>query len=158
MPKSRPLPASSEDRGMSIVHFDDEFVENPSPPGMPFKEFTRIHNDLVAEFTKFGRVGGGGVGLVEGGAQFYLIWGDFYGLDHRYVYMEVPDASVFTEEWLRAAAAVLRRHPGWGIGVQNFNEGYVLVFADRVMIKGEPFESCRTLAEIAKVAQQQLYR
>jgi len=141
---------------LPVIHHDCEFVPNPSPPGMPFKAFVKLHRDMERICGRFGRVGGGGVGVVSK-PDFYLIWGDYYGLDHKYLYLQVCDPTKLTEAWLRAVAITLRRHPGWGIGVQNCHEGrtlegYILVFADRVMVSGTPFKSCSDLASLARTA------
>lgn len=152
---------SNQGRRLPVIHYDSEFVPNPSPPGMPFKAFVKLHHDMERTCGKFGRVGGGGVGLVSK-PDFYLIWGDFYGLDHKYLYLQVCDPTKLTEAWVRAVANMLRRHPGWGIGVQNCHqgrtlEGYILVFADRVMVTGMPFESCSDLANLTRTACAQRY-
>jgi hypothetical protein len=135
-----------------VVHYEAEFVENHSPPRMPFSEFVNLYRDLEWECRQFGRVNESG----EYAPQFYLMWADRFGLEHRYLYLEICDKTVFTEEWLDAVTVVLNRHPGWGIGIMNFNEGYALVFADRLMVTGQPFADCQTVGEVATAGRGQL--
>jgi hypothetical protein len=141
---------------LSVTHFDDDFLPNPSPPGMEYNEFVSIYRDMKATCERFGPATGGGSERVEG-AKFYVLW-DEKGLDHRYAYVEVLDPAVFTAEWVEAVAEVCSRHKGWGVGIDNLKDGYVLVFADRVMVKGLPFADCRTVTDVATAGRGQLFR
>lgn len=40
---------------------------------------------------------------------------------------------------------MLRRFPGWGIGLNIIKKGYALIFEDRLRMKGPLFKNCRDL-------------
>lgn len=79
----------------------------------------------------------------------YFVIDDQYN-DERYVYVEVVRPAAFTEAWLRDLMRTLARQPGWGAGLVSFRKGYVLVFADRIIVTGKPFAKCRDLTDVVR--------
>ena len=74
-----------------------------------------------------------------------------------YIYMEVEPAAPVSAEWLAGLVAVLRDHSGWGIGITNVREGYMLLFADRIMVTGPAFDGCRDAGAVLESLRSRLY-
>lgn len=83
--------------------------------------------------------------------QFYLV-DDRYN-DERYHYVEVCDGSVLTLNWLRDMVKTLKNYSGWGVGV-NLGQGYWLLFADRLLVKGKAFRRCKDAASAVRAGQK----
>ncbi len=61
-----------------------------------------------------------------------------------YHYMWVnPDC--FTDAWLTDIVRFLRRNQRWGIGIKNIARGYMLIFADTLMVTGPTFARLRSV-------------
>jgi len=78
--------------------------------------------------------------------------------DEQYIYIELYHARYFTEDWLRALMTTLREFPGWGVGLRAFEAGYILVFADRLMVTGPNFEQCTDIACVVRMGQANMLR
>jgi len=71
--------------------------------------------------------------------------------------VEVLDRSALSREWLAAIVQVLRRHPGWAVGVKNIKGGYLLIFANRLLVTGPSFAGCNDLRSVVKAASRNLH-
>lgn len=78
--------------------------------------------------------------------DFWLV-DDRYN-DERYHYMEAHRAAAVSRAWIADVTCVLSSYSGWGVGVSNIREGYLLVFADQWMVTGKAFRSCRNAEQV----------
>jgi hypothetical protein len=85
----------------------------------------------------------------------YWIVDDQYN-DEMYLYLELEDARGCTAEWLADITHTLAQFSGWGIGVVNLKRGYVLVFADRLLVQGPGFRGCRDVRCVLKAMEEQV--
>jgi hypothetical protein len=81
--------------------------------------------------------------------------------NERYIYVEITKFEYFTEGFLEDLARSLVRFPGWGIGINGLRQGYslkgyILVFADRLMVTGRVFKNCFDLASIIAATERNL--
>lgn len=84
----------------------------------------------------------------------YYIIPDQYNHE-RFVYGELCGDDPFREEWLVAVAAALGEYGGWGLGIGNIPESYLLIFGDRLMVNGK-LAACRSAREVVRTASQLL--
>jgi hypothetical protein len=87
----------------------------------------------------------------------YWIVDDMYN-DEAYQYMEFVDPAACTDSWLRDVTATLGRFPEWGIGVNSLHNGYLLIFAHKLLVKGSLFRGCRDAARITQAIRVQSVR
>lgn len=84
----------------------------------------------------------------------YWVVDDQYN-DERYQYLEVKSRA-FTKAWLLDLMAKLVSLPHWGVGI-TVPKGYVIVFADRVMVAAGPtFDGVRNLNDVIQRASRAL--
>jgi hypothetical protein len=146
-----------------VVHYAVERIPNPSPGGLPWQVYHSVRNAVVRTCREFGPTGPMGECPIVVGpdrppvrdwppgddpCDFFVV-DDQYN-DERYIYMEVEPTAALTGEWLARMLAVLRDHPGWGIGISNVAEGYVLLFADRIMVTGPALAGCGDAAAVLR--------
>jgi hypothetical protein len=81
----------------------------------------------------------------------YWVIDDQYN-DEIYQYIEVYASEALSAKWLDAVVHVLRRYPGWGVGVRNLDRAYLLIFANRLMVTGRTFEDCHDTASVLRAA------
>ena len=157
---------------VKIEHFTAERIPNPSPSGVPQQLFHTVRNAIVQKCRKHGPTGP--MGLFPVGrtftdtGEFLDAWesGDstpvFYVIDdqyndfEQYQYIECLDAAYMTSEWLEDIMATLAQWPGWGIGISNVAGGYVLVFAEKLMVTGPPFEEAHDLYSVIAAVKKSL--
>jgi hypothetical protein len=92
---------------------------------------------------------------VDFGDLDYWVVDDQYN-DERYQYIEVCKPRGMTLAWLRDVMATLKRYPHWGAGIVGLGEGYMLVFADRLMVTGPRFEGATTFDGVVACARRAL--
>jgi hypothetical protein len=85
----------------------------------------------------------------------YWVIDDQYNHE-MYQYVEFPKGVGCTADWLSDVTAMLKDHAGWGIGVGGISDGYLLIFADRLMVQGEPFRDCADAASVLRMIQRSL--
>jgi hypothetical protein len=79
-------------------------------------------------------------------------------LNHeRYLYAELYGDDPLNPGWLLAIVETLRRFDGWGLGVTNIPDSYLLIFGRRLMVKGR-LSRCRTASEVVQTARTLLRR
>jgi hypothetical protein len=155
---------------LMIEHYTAERIPNPSPSGeVSLQLFHKVRNDIVQTCRTHGPTGP--MGLFPVGHSFkdsgevldawesgdadpaYYVIDDQYN-DEFYQYVEVCAAAHFTAEWIEDIMETLARWPGWGIGIVNINEGYVLVFSDKLMVNGLCFASADELPSVITAAKK----
>ena len=155
---------------MPVVHYTAERIPDPNPGELPWQIYHSVRNAVVRACREFGPTGPMGecpivVGPDDPPGEDWPA-GDrpcvFYVIDdqlnyERYIYMEVEPTAPVSAEWLARLVAVLREYPGWGIGITNVREGYVLLFADRIMVTGPAFAGCRDAAAVVQSLRARLY-
>src|SRR5690606_36731771 len=72
--------------------------------------------------------------------------------DELYQLLEVYDATKFTEAYIQDIAASLKAHKGWAVAIGDFDRSKFLVFADRILVRGDKFGDCTTLTELIRMA------
>jgi hypothetical protein len=161
---------------LKVIPFTSERVANPYPGGeLPWQVYHTVRNAIVRTCRRHGPTGPmGEVKIVEGvespyariveDADFwqrgdsdphYHIIDDQYNHE-RYIYAELYGDDPFTTEWLAAITATLREHRGWGLGIGNIPDSYILIFEKRLMVKGGKLSRCKTVTEVVAVAAQML--
>ena len=133
---------------VAVLHYDADRVPNPNPNGdTPFEDFWEVRGSLLAASQRFGATG-----PESKDSPRYWIVEDQYN-DELYQYMEVYEPNAWRADWLLALIAVLGNHSGWGIGISVY-EGYVVVFADRLMVTGPTFAGCKDLESVVIAARE----
>jgi hypothetical protein len=163
---------------LKVVPFTQERIPNPYPGGeLPWQIYHTVRNDIVQACRKHGPTGPMGVikidwdvddayrqGFLEPGFwesgdddPMYYIIDDQYNHE-RYCYAELNGNAPFNAEWLLSVTAVLRKHKGWGLGVNHIPGGYVLIFGKRLMVKGRELSRCKSASEVVTVVSRLLRR
>ena len=163
---------------LKVKRFVSDHVHNPFPGGkLPWQVYHTVRNAIVRTCRRYGPTGPMGelriddevddayMHLVENPDSwedgdpdpFYFILDD--QLNHeRYLYAELLKADAFNLDWLSGVVATLREHPGWGIGIGHIPESYILIFGDKLLVKGRPFERCVDVVTVVETAQRLLRR
>jgi hypothetical protein len=154
----------------AIEHFTAEHIPNPNPAGKtPWYVYHTVRNAMVCCCRGHGPTGSMGIFTFDpqrpefmfdqwagGDADpWYYIVDDQYNSE-RYLYIELCRTEALTIEWIRSVCLALSRYPGWGMGIVNIPDAYVLIFDRKLMVHGEPFEECHTAVEIVEVGRAQL--
>jgi len=84
----------------------------------------------------------------------YWVIDDQYN-DELYQYVEICASAQFTAEWIVDIMTTLGRWPGWGIGIA-LKEGYVLIFADKLMVNGPCFAGAHDFLTVIAAARKSL--
>lgn len=144
---------------LKVVRFIRERVPNPYPHGeLPWQVYQSVRNSVIRVSRKHGSAGPmGEVKILKGVDDPYLqlckqpdFWerGDsdpnYYIIPdqynhERYLYAELYGDDPFNPGWVTDVVETLETHPGWGLAVTNIPNSYVLMFGDRIMIKGRAF-------------------
>lgn len=147
-----------------IEHYSQERIPNPHPDGsVSWQLYHTVRNSVLRCCRDFGIAGAmGECPISDDEGIDYLNWPvenrkplDFYVCDdqynsERYVYVEVENARVFTEKWLQGLMRTIAEYPGWGIGIKGLRDGYILVFADKLMVAGPTFGHCNDIVSVVR--------
>jgi hypothetical protein len=144
---------------LAVVYYSQERIDNYPPPeemqendeGISENDVNwyGLREDLLNVLEKHGLTG------PDDPAEdphFYLV-DDQYN-EERYHYVEVYKPSVLTLNWLKDTTDVLQSYSGWGVGVKNLRESYLLVFADRLLVTGPPFCRCDDAPSVLEAAKE----
>ena len=85
----------------------------------------------------------------------YYIIPDQYNHE-RYCYAELYGDDPFNPGWLLSVTATLREHRGWGLGIGNIPNSYILIFGKRLMVKGRQLDCCKSASEVVEVVRRLL--
>ena len=158
---------------LAIVHYDVDRVSNKDPSGaVSWQQYHTVRNAVVEMSRHHGPTGPLGLRRIlpddqeaklpwdskkwdaidsEGNCAYYVIV-DQYNSTERYIYVEITKREYLHAKWLTDLAATLARFEGWGAGITNIENGYMLVFADKLLVTGRPFEGLNDFESIAKAA------
>ncbi len=155
---------------LKIEHFTAERIPNPNPAGeTPWHVYHTVRNAMVRCCRRHGPTGSMGIFAFDpkkpkfdfdqwesGDADpWYYIIDDQYNSE-RYLYIELCRSEALTIEWIRSVTVTLSEFPAWGMGVVNIPDAYLLIFESKLMVQGEPFAKCRTVAAVVDVGRAQL--
>lgn len=159
----RATPARRSRDDVPIEHYTKDRIDNDDPSGEPpWQVHYRVWNAMLAACKRHGRVGPFLRAVIEerdDGPDRWIRGSeescDFYANPdrmnyERYVYVDVLNPAAITAEWLSDLVRTMRKFPGWGVGIEAWPEAYVLVFGDRLMVTGEAFQRCRSVAGVAR--------
>ncbi len=158
-----------------VKPFKGKRVPNPYPGGeLPWQTYHAVRNALVRICRRYGPIGPmGEIQIVADAPDPYrmlmddpAVWerGDrdpsYFILDdqlnhERYCYAELYGDDPFNSGWLLSITQTLRDFDGWGLGVSNIPDSYVLIFADRLLVNGR-LADCRTADEVVQRARRLL--
>lgn len=152
-------------------------VPNDYPGGkLPWQTYHTVRNALVQTCRRFGPTGPMGVIKIAEDVENPLMMlakdRDFWErgdpspayyirddqLNHeRYCYAELYGDDPFSAGWLLSVTETLRQFEGWGLGVNNIPDSYVLIFGNRLLVKGG-LAKCKTASEVVAQARRLLKR
>jgi hypothetical protein len=165
-------------RALKVVPFTHRRVPNPYPGGeLPWQVYHTVRNAIVRACRKHGPTGPMGEVRITAGADSvgdqriedpeswepgdrdptYYIIDDQYN-DERYLYTELYGDDPFNAGWLLSVTAVLQQYKGWGLGINNIPDSYVLIFGRRLMVKGRQLARCRSALEVVQAVGRLLRR
>ena len=147
------------------------------PCKLPWQVYHNVRNTIVRTCRRYGPTGPMGEVKIDENvedpyrqiAEEHDFWQDgdhdphYYIIDdqynhERYVYAELYGDDPFNAGWLASITAILREHRGWGLGINNIPDSYILIFGKRLMVKGKKLSRCKTASEVVTVATQLLKR
>ena len=155
---------------LPVIHFDTEFLDGdfqlgityPSERLVSIEQFHRVRNAVLHVCRQFGTVGPIGEfqpSSVKDGVQEvvegpvgdtdpdYYVVDDMWNEVDRYIRVE-PGGNGTTPHFLRLMAQTLSAYPRWAVGF-GFADGYLLVFTEKLMVKGQKFRDCHDFASVA---------
>jgi hypothetical protein len=152
-----------------VEYFVADHIPNPAPGSkLPWRLYQTVRNAVVRTCRRHGPTGPLGelrldkpnLNIIEDWQDgdedpVYWVVDDQYN-DERYLYMEFEDSQALSPNWLEDVTETLRRYPGWGIGVDSLADGYILIFADRLMVTGQPFNRCKAAMDVVKAGRTQI--
>ena len=162
---------------IKIVPFTRDRVPNDYPGGdLPWQMYHSVRNALVETCRKYSPTGPiGRVKIVQevedphtmlakdrefwergDSDPWYYIIDDQYNHE-RYCYAELYGDDPFNAGWLVSLMATLCEFDGWGLGVNNIPDSYVLIFGKRLMVKGR-LARCKSAQEVVATASKLLKR
>lgn len=150
------LETGGTERPIPVIHYRTKHILDDRPGAGPraARRFWDVYVDIGNVCRKYGPVGPDDQ---EAGYDYddFVFWivEDQYN-DERYHYVEVCRPEGMTEGWLLDLATLLRRKwPDWGLGI-SIPLGYVMVFADRLMVTGRTFRRCTDVPQLVAHARQ----
>ncbi len=162
---------------LKVKAFTQDRVPNEYAGGdLPWQSYHVVRNALVQTCRRYGPTGPMGVIKIVPDVENHLMmlvedldfWerGDpdpmYYILDdqlnhERYCYAELYGDDPFNAGWLLSITETLRDFDGWGLGVSNIPDCYVLIFGNRLLVNGR-LARCRTAAEVVEEVRRLLKR
>lgn len=160
---------------LKVVPFTGNRVPNDYPAGdLPWQVYHTVRNAIVQTCRKFGPAGPMGVCSIVPDVEdpvmmlahdpdfwqrgdpdpMYFILDDQLGHE-RYCYAELYGDDPFNAGWLLSITATLREFDGWGLGIGNIPDSYVLIFGKRLMVNGR-LARCRSATEVVESARRLL--
>lgn len=159
---------------LPIIHFNTEFLEGDYSSGtdhhshqnvpMPmFRQFYELRNSVLRICRCSGTVGcAGDYQWDDGEAGPYLAASKIVGVDDpeffvvdelwnsvdRYVRVEPVTSNLINFNLLSSLVEVIRSYPGWAVGIY-LEDACVLIFAEKLMVKGSRFKNSFTFTSVA---------
>ena len=76
-----------------------------------------------------------------------------YNDDDKFMYVAVESRPGFTVDWIQEVAKMLESTDGWAVSV-GFDDGFCIVYTDRVVVGGEMFRGCTSAADVVSAAHE----
>jgi hypothetical protein len=150
--------------GVRIVHFTDERIADPlaAREDLSWQAYHTARNAIVRACRRHGRTGPMGERPITQGEPVRGDWeiGDddpaVYVIDdqlnyERYIYLETLDATLIGPPLVADLIATLGNLPGWGLGVNDVRDGYLLLFATHVLVHGPAFARANDIDAVIRV-------
>ncbi len=162
---------------LKVVSFTRHHVPNAHPDGdLSWQTYHTVRNAVVRTCQRYGPTGPMGIIKIDPGAAslFPMLAEDpeawepgapdpmYFVLDdqhnhERYLYAELYGDDPFNPGWLHSVTETLREFSGWGLGISNIPDSYILIFGKRLMVKGR-LSRCRSVPEVIETARRLLKR
>jgi hypothetical protein len=147
-----------------VRHFTDAEMpgERELPHNVRWQDYHSVRNSVLDALRHFGTVGAMGKATITDGDEGapgpwpvetlepdFLVVDDMWNNWDRRVSVEVEQPQLVTLPVLHALREMIARdHPDWGVGVAT-EDGYILVTASEVLVKGSAYDSCETIRDVA---------
>jgi hypothetical protein len=87
---------------------------------------------------------------------------DFFVVDdqlnnERYIYVEVNSTALFSTEWINAVMRCLEQMKGWGIGITNLSNGYLILLHGIILVRGAIFDKVTTADSLIAAVRNNLH-
>jgi hypothetical protein len=141
------------------IELFDGYVPNPNTRSKSgkttFKTFWKVREQILAVLQLHGSTGPEDGHTPE--PTYWLVEDQLN--NELYQAMSVHDPSGIDEDWLTDLVKVLHKNRGWGLAVGNLrNDAMLLVFADKLMVRGRIFSKCRTASDVIEAARKAVRR
>ncbi len=160
---------------LKVEAFTRGHVPNQYPGGMlPWQVYHAVRNCIVETCRKYGPTGPMGVIKIVADVENPILmladdpsfWerGDpeptYFVLDdqpnhERYCYAELHGSDPLSAGWLLSITAKLRQFEGWGLGVSNIPDSYLIIFGNKLMVKGR-LARCKSAREVVETTRKLL--
>ncbi len=159
---------------LPVLHYDVTFIPNPMRHGITndeaLSDFVSARNRLVYILAPTVTIGPSGNAFIatlpdgdsfidfESGPNVYSIYlsEDLLSLD-RYLYVEFVSATAVNSNVFDKFVEAIEALDGWAISIGGMRDGYVIVFSDRICVRGKPFASANTLSEVVQIVASNLH-
>lgn len=151
---------------LAIKYYTENHVPNPSPGNdLSWPAYQRMRNHVIRACRQCGPVKGVGEWIIPPRGEEEWPWSpgdsegpysvevDQYDSD-LYIYVDIDSPAAFNWLWIEAIVKVLKDHAGWGVGVRCLSNGYVLIFADRLLVTGQALRTCKNVADVICAVQE----
>jgi hypothetical protein len=137
-----------------VIHYSGDRIPDDRP-GEPATgdEWYRVWKAIQRRCGRHGFVGP--YHEVDYDALVYWVVEDQYN-EERYQYVEICKSAGMHAAWLLDLMKTLRRFPSWGAGIVNLGGGYLMVFADRLMVTGPTFDGAANFDDVVRCARHSL--
>lgn len=162
---------------LTVKAYTQDRVPNDYPGGnLPWQTYHTVRNALVQTCRRYGPTGPMGViRIVQDLENPLMMLGedlDFWKLGdpdpayfilddqlnhERYCYAELYGDDAFNAGWLLSITETLREFDGWGLGVKNIPDSYLLIFGNRLLVTGQ-LAKCKTAIDVVAKASLLLKR
>ncbi|MBA4188985.1 MAG: hypothetical protein C0467_13390 [Planctomycetaceae bacterium] len=159
---------------IKLKAFSRSHIPNENPGGtLAWQDYHTVRNAIVKTCRQFGPTGPMGAVQIESDVEdpYRMIHdSDFWErgdsepmyyviedqLNHeRYCYMELMGNDPFNAGWLLGITATLRTFDGWGIGINNIPDSYMVIFGKKLMVKGR-LAKCQSVLDVVETTRRLL--
>jgi len=150
---------------MKLVKFSSKDCDgDQSNPTVTWQQYYNLRNCILSALRKFGKVGpmgeceitdavkGPPMGTwhVESSNPDYFVIDDWYNNWAFYAKIEI-NGGKFDSEVVDSLILILKKMPPkWALGISFPQNGYILLYADRIMVDGPIFSHCKDYQDVLK--------
>lgn len=142
---------------LSISFSETDEILNPDLDGtlVTWEDYEKMRCQLAHVCTGFGSIGPGffddSLDAHTTKDPDYWIVDDQYNDQDKFVFANVQRRPKINSEWIQQVAAMLASNDSWAVSV-GFDDGFFVVYADRIVAGGEMFRGCSTLQSLVDAA------